>query len=1160
MRKKLFAVLICMFVVLTQLPFTALADEQGFTVTCEVNGFMHGLVRVSNDNTTWSYSVTVSSGEKVAVKVDCYIGWDVSDIVFADMDNNILNVSYIKAIDNNSYVYFFDMPPCNIKVWAVFFQPKYSVDVDANFADKNTKVIFDNDLPLYPRGNDVNFSINKPVPEGYTRQIIFKDINGKKINIELNQTKSGKYYFSMPKKDIIISITDKLKEYKIDFSLDGGEINDGDLIEYDSQSNPYINFNAETDTFALPIPTKENCIFAGWFTNSDFNTLPVTNITKGTNKSFKLYAKWVNEIPNPFNIISQPDDWTYNSDKPNSNAFFCVEANADDLLYQWQFYNGLEWVNCEHNGYNSATLKVPKIVENIGYYRCIINDGYHYEVSDVVAFMRQTYSVTLDTSEARFLNSTDFNTELYNPDGLPLYIPGEEVYFDCSDYYENSGYRLQIEVLNSSGQKLDIPVEYPEIEEYQEVFDYYFVMPQEDVILRFFDEKSNNEVMLNFEGGVIYSDKGYVNDKLVFNFDVESETIELPIPERDGYYFSGWFTELGTWPITTIEKGTTNGIVLIAEWIKYIPEEFHITKQPVSYIGKPNKTHCFSVETEGGQYLSYRWQYNSGNGWKYLDFVGSDSPTVTLSTSSFYSKCKYRCVIYDGYHFVFSNVVGITLSDTVQVTSHPKDYSGLIGSYAEFSVKAKGDDLKYQWQYQNAKGVWKNSNAAGSDTSTMSIKITDARDGQKYRCVITQGEESVTTDEAAIHAIRPITIQTQPTDYSGKAGEIAKFSVVAEGEELNYQWQYQNAKGTWKNSNSTGSNTSAMEIKITATRDGQKYRCVITDKDNNKIISGTAAIQVAKPESVITAQPVDFTGTVGATAVFSVETAEGDYSYQWQYSKDGITWKNSNSAGYNTASMSVKITEARAGQMYRCVIKGADIKETSEVAKIILVEPQQITISTQPQNYEGALGENAVFTVAAEGEGLTYQWQYSKDGATWRNSSSNGYNTASLSVEITEKRDGQQYRCVVSDGRTKVTSDAASVILVKQVEPTEPVEPPIVITKQPQDCYCYDGEEVEFSVEAKGADLSYCWTLTTDFGSEVFFLNENTSVLTYVVEKGYDNFIGNDNLKVRCKITDKYGNFVYSEYATIHVTKNENGQSSQPDNPDNPVEPAINPN
>ena len=47
---------------------------------------------------------------------------------------------------------------------------------------------------------------------------------------------------------------------------------------------------------------------------------------------------------------------------------------------------------------------------------------------------------------------------------------------------------------------------------------------------------------------------------------------------------------------------------------------------------------------------------------------------------------------------------------------------------------------------------------------------------------------------------------------------------------------------------------------------------------------------------------------------------------------------------------------------------------------------------------------------------------------------------------------------------------------------------------------------------------------------------------------------------VRCKITDKYGNFVYSDYATIHVTKNENGQSSQPDNPDNPVEPAINPN
>ena len=1141
MRKKLFAVLICMFVVLTQLPLTALADEQLFTVTCENYDTNLGYVKVSKDNITWSESMEFSADETVYVRVDLYNGNKLDYISFTDSDDDDVELLSRQMTDNNFHLYIFDMPACDLFVNAGFIQPKYSVEIDSSFLDKDTKVTLNKALSLYTYDEKVTVSFNKPVPEGYSRKISFKNIYGANVLVEFSDYKDTSFSFSMPKQDIIIYIGEEKETYKTYLSLDGGIIEDNDLIEYDSQNNLFIRFTFETDTFDLPIPTKENCVFAGWFTSSDFNTLPVTKIQKGTAKNVNLYAKWVSEIPNSFSIITQTADSIYS---PEGDAYFSVNTNASNLIYQWQYSNGSEWVNCEFTGYNTPNLTVPNSYENLGYYRCIVNDGYHYAVSDVSRYKTDTdtYSVSLDTSEAYYLKSIDLKTHLLNDEGLAVYVPGEMVFFEYSSY-SNSGYKVKIEFLDSSGETLDVSSGIPE-DYYETGYDRYFVMPDEDVIIKVSYVITELSATLNLKNGIITLNDLNLKDKIVIAFDVNSDTIELPVPTRDGYYFAGWFTSGSNLPVTAIEKGSFKNLKLNAEWIEEIPEEFHISKQPVSYIGKPNQTHYFSVKTDGGQDLIYQWQYNSGAGWTNFAFDGSKSSVLTLSTTSFYSNLKYRCVIYDGYHYVVSDEVGITISDEAKIISQPEDFSGLIGSYAEFSVKAKGVNLKYQWQYLNAKGVWKNSNSTGFDTPTMSVKITEARDGQKYRCIITQGEVAVTTDEAAIHAESAITIHAQPEDCSGAVGENARFYVEADGEDLKYQWQYQNAKGTWKNSNSAGSDSFSMEIKITATRDGQKYRCVITDKDNNKLVSDTAMIIVDKPASVITTQPVDFTGTVGATAVFSVETAEGDYSYQWQYSKDGITWKNSNSAGYNTASMSVKITEARAGQMYRCVIKGADIKETSEVAKIILAEPQQITISTQPQNYEGALGENAVFTVAAEGEGLTYQWQYSKDGATWRNSSSNGYNTASLSVEITEKRDGQQYRCVVSDGRTKVTSDAASVILVKQVEP---VEPAIVITKQPEDCYVYEGEDAVFSVEATGADLNYSWEMVMD-GKRTGLTptDEVTSTHISSVTLKYDKAV------VRCKITDKDDNYVYTEDAYIHIIR----QVTQPDNPDNPVEPT----
>ena len=380
----------------------------------------------------------------------------------------------------------------------------------------------------------------------------------------------------------------------------------------------------------------------------------------------------------------------------------------------------------------------------------------------------------------------------------------------------------------------------------------------------------------------------------------------------------------------------------------------------------------------------------------------------------------------------------------LRITSDPTDYTGEVGTKAEFTVAAEGNgELTYQWQFKNVNSnSWRNSSQSGSTTDTLTVPITEARDGQQYRCVVTDGNgNTVTSNAAAIHATEAtpkITITSQPEDYTGEVGTKATFTVAAEGNELTYQWQYQNAGSNyWQNSSQNGSKTDTLTVPITEARDGQKYRCVITDADGNTVTSNAAAIHAteATPKITITSQPEDYTGEVGTKATFTVAAEGNELTYQWQYQNAGSNyWQNSSQNGSKTDTLTVPITEARDGQKYRCVITDADGNTvTSNAAAIHATEAApKITINTQPTDYIGAVGTNATFTVEATGDSeLTYQWQYQNVGVSyWQNSSQNGNKTATLTVPITEARNGQKYRCVITDadGNT-VTSNAASIIV-----------------------------------------------------------------------------------------------------------------------------------
>ena len=375
---------------------------------------------------------------------------------------------------------------------------------------------------------------------------------------------------------------------------------------------------------------------------------------------------------------------------------------------------------------------------------------------------------------------------------------------------------------------------------------------------------------------------------------------------------------------------------------------------------------------------------------------------------------------------------------------------------------------------------------------------------------------------------KELTIIHQPESITGKLGETVVFTVEAEGDGVSYQWQYcNNGSSSWKNSSMTGATTNSIEVQITKGRIGQKYRCILQDNRDNKLVSEEAQIMLAEEKKLsITQQPESVTGKIGETAVFTVGAEGEGVTYQWQYCNSGSSsWKNSSMTGSTTNSIEVKITKGRIGQKYRCVLKDSKgNKLTTEEAQIIQKEEKKLAVIQQPESVTGKVGDTAVFTVEAEGEGVTYQWQYCNSGSSaWKNSSMTGSTTNSIEVKITKGRIGQKYRCILKDSKgNKLTTEEAQIKLAEEKE--------LAIVKQPESVTGKVGETAIFTVEAEGEGVTYQWQYCNN-GSTSWANSKMTGCDTNSIEVKITK--GRIGQKYRCILKDSKGNKLTTEEVQI---------------------------
>ena len=234
-------------------------------------------------------------------------------------------------------------------------------------------------------------------------------------------------------------------------------------------------------------------------------------------------------------------------------------------------------------------------------------------------------------------------------------------------------------------------------------------------------------------------------------------------------------------------------------------------------------------------------------------------------------------------------------------------------------------------------------------------------------------------------------------------------------------------------------------------------------------------------------QPVDKTVEEGMTTSFTVKAEGEGLSYQWQYKQAGsTTW--SDWSGQTKETLKVGYLEKRNGMSFRCIVKDASgYKTISDEAKLTYVNGPKII--QQPENKTVEEGMTTSFTVKAEGEGLSYQWQYKQAGSTtWSDWS--GQTKTTLKVGYLEKRNGMSFRCIVKDASGyKTISNEALLIYNQKVQTTFSKTSGNVTFKvqYPENITCGMPTTFKLSSEGTTDKVQYAlYSLTTEDGTIVY--------------------------------------------------------------------------
>jgi len=228
------------------------------------------------------------------------------------------------------------------------------------------------------------------------------------------------------------------------------------------------------------------------------------------------------------------------------------------------------------------------------------------------------------------------------------------------------------------------------------------------------------------------------------------------------------------------------------------------------------------------------------------------------------------------------------------------------------------------------------------------------------------------------------------------------------------------------------------------------YRIRVRDTKNFLFADSSSGSFTINAPTKISSNPIGGTFCRGDTLRLEVQAAGVGLGYQWR--KNGTAIDGATSATFRIDSL-----VSDDGGIYTVVVTGACTPVVSDSAIVKIDVPPEIT--EQPSEVALCGGERAVFSVRADGSGLTYQWR--KNGQAIP-----GADRAVFTIPAVTDADDGIYD-VVLGGSCGAEAVSDSVRLA--------VDLPLSITSGPGDVTLCRNDGLTLRVSAVGSSLGYRW-------------------------------------------------------------------------------------
>lgn len=257
---------------------------------------------------------------------------------------------------------------------------------------------------------------------------------------------------------------------------------------------------------------------------------------------------------------------------------------------------------------------------------------------------------------------------------------------------------------------------------------------------------------------IAYVGDGWVSLLGTVEADAESTEVALTIPTTGSWYGIYEKTGIGN-PVPSVFLHTTIGIQpgIISHDLAETPQSFMTGSQ----MGLCFRLTAGDIIDAKLRITLYNADQSDGTWEPYTGGMPSPNPQYPQPLVTVGADGNVRVSSKAGLHEGGGN-------EHVAIITQPRNVTAVVGSVAVFSVGAMGEGLSYQWEWINPDETYGGySGLPTAKTDTLEVPATSDRNGQYYRCKITDGNGNTAFSSMARLTIgdanateNPVTVQT----------------------------------------------------------------------------------------------------------------------------------------------------------------------------------------------------------------------------------------------------------------------------------------------------------------------------------------------------------------------------------------------------------------